>query len=162
MCTEQAENQETKSFSIPLQEGQKEISHDKKQGKKKEKNSHSKKNQSFGDLLWDNLLVFLCEILSHVQLFASPWTAAYQAPLSMGFSRQQYWSGLPFSSPRDLTDPGIEPGSPALQTDALPSEPPGKSSIYILLLYLILNLFIEEIMPSIQAIRNYLKIIFSI
>ena len=50
----------------------------------------------------------------------------YQAPLSMGFSRQEFWSGLPFSSPGDLLDPGIEPGSPAGQADALPSEPPGK------------------------------------
>ena len=54
------------------------------------------------------------------------WTVAYQAPLSMGFSRQEYWSGLPFPSPGDLPDPRIEPGSPALQADALPSEPPGK------------------------------------
>ena len=52
--------------------------------------------------------------LSRVQLFATPWTVAYQAPLSMGFSRQEYWSGLPFPSPGDLPDPGIEPGSPAL------------------------------------------------
>ena len=52
--------------------------------------------------------------LSRVQLFATPWTVAYQAPLSMGFSRQLYWSGLPFPSPGDLPDPGIEPGSPAL------------------------------------------------
>ena len=51
---------------------------------------------------------------------------AYQAPLSMGFSRQEYWSGLPFPSPGDLPDPGIKGGSPALQADALPSEPPGK------------------------------------
>ena len=57
---------------------------------------------------------------------ATPWTIAYQALLSMGFSRQEYWSGLPFPSPGDLPNPGIEPGSPALQTDALPSEPPGK------------------------------------
>ena len=63
--------------------------------------------------------------LSRVQLFVTPWTVAYQAPLSMGFSRQQYWSRLPFPSPGDLPDPGIEPGSPALQTDALTSEPPG-------------------------------------
>ena len=49
-----------------------------------------------------------------------------QAPLSMGFSRQEYWSGLPFPSPGDLPDPGIEPRSPALQADALPPEPPGK------------------------------------
>jgi len=64
--------------------------------------------------------------LSHVRLFATPWTVAYQAPLSMGFSRQGYWSGLPFPSPGDLPNPGIEPGSPTLQGDALPSEPPGK------------------------------------
>ena len=64
--------------------------------------------------------------LSRVRLFATPHTVAYQAPLSMGFFRQEYWSGLPFPSPGDLPDPGIEPGSPALQADSLPSEPPGK------------------------------------
>ena len=64
--------------------------------------------------------------LSHIRLFATPWTVAYQAPPSMGFSRQAYWSGLPFPSPGDLPNPGIEPGSPTLQVDALPSEPPGK------------------------------------
>ena len=63
--------------------------------------------------------------LSHVQLFATPWTVAYQAPLSMGFSRQEYWSGLSFPSLGDLPDPG-KIGPPALQTDALPSEPAGK------------------------------------
>ena len=56
----------------------------------------------------------------------TPWTVAYNAPPSMGFPRQGYWSGLPFPSPGDLPDPGIEPGSPALQADALPSEPAGK------------------------------------
>ena len=66
--------------------------------------------------------------LSRVRLFATPWTVAYQAPPSLGFSRQEYWSGLPFPSPGDLPNPGIEPGSPVLQADALPSEPPGKSS----------------------------------
>ena len=65
--------------------------------------------------------------LSRVQLFATPWIVAYQAPPSMGFSRQEYWSGLPFPSPGDLPDLGIEPGSPAFQADALTSEPPGKS-----------------------------------
>ena len=64
--------------------------------------------------------------LTRVRLFATPWTVAYQAPLSMRFSRQEYWSGLPFPSPGDLPDPGIEPGSPALESDALTSEPPGK------------------------------------
>ena len=66
--------------------------------------------------------------LSRVQLFATPWTVAYQAPQSMGFSRQEYWSGLPFLSPEDLPNPGMEPGSPALQADALPSEPPGAAA----------------------------------
>ena len=55
-----------------------------------------------------------------------PWTVAHQAPLSMGFSRQEYWSGLPFPSPGDLPNPGVQPGSPALWADSLPSEPPGK------------------------------------
>ena len=64
--------------------------------------------------------------LSRVGLFATPWTIAYQAPPSMGFSRQECWSGLPFPSPGDLPDLGIEPRSPAQQADALPSEPPGK------------------------------------
>ena len=64
--------------------------------------------------------------LSHVRLFGTPWTVAYQAPWSMGFSRQEYCSGLPFPYVRDLPDPGIEPTSPALQADALLSEPPGK------------------------------------
>ena len=64
------------------------------------------------------------KLLSRVWLFATPWTVTYQAPLSMGFSRQESWSGLPFPSPGDLPDPGIEPRSPTLQADALPSEPP--------------------------------------
>ena len=65
--------------------------------------------------------------LSRVRLFATPWTVAQQAPLSMGFSRQEHWSGLPFPSPGDLPDPGIEPRSPALQADTLTSEPPEKT-----------------------------------
>ena len=56
----------------------------------------------------------------------TPWTAARQAPLSTECSRQEYWSELPFPPPGDLTNPGIEPGSPALQADSLPSEPAGK------------------------------------
>ena len=66
------------------------------------------------------------EVTQWFQLFATPWTVAYQAPPSKEFSRQVYWSGLPFPSPGDLANPGIEPGSPTLQADALPSEPPGK------------------------------------
>ena len=67
--------------------------------------------------------------LSHVRLFATPWTIAYQAPPSMGFSWQEYWSGLPLLSPENLPDPGIEPGSPALQADSLLSEPAGKPQL---------------------------------
>ena len=67
--------------------------------------------------------------LSCVRLFVSPWTAASQAPPSMGFSRHEYWSGLPLPSPGDLPNLGIEPRSPALQADALPSKPPGKALI---------------------------------
>ena len=71
--------------------------------------------------------------LSHVRLVVTPWTVAHQAPLSMGFSRQEHWSGLPFPSPGDLPNPGIEPGSPALQADALSSELPGKPQYMMLL-----------------------------
>ena len=67
------------------------------------------------------------EVTHRVRLFVTPLIVAYQAPLSMGFSRQEYWSGLPFPSPGDPPNPGIESGSPALQADTLPSEPPGKS-----------------------------------
>ena len=67
--------------------------------------------------------------LSRIQLFETPWTVALQAPLSMEFSRQDYWGGLPFPSPEDLPDPGIKLRSPALQADTLLSEPPGKLKI---------------------------------
>ena len=63
---------------------------------------------------------------SHVQLFVTLWTVACQASLCMGFSRQEYWSGLPLPSPGDLPTSGTEPGSPALQADSLPYEAPGK------------------------------------
>ena len=63
-------------------------------------------------------------MLIRVQLYVTPWTVAHQASLSMGFSRQEYWSGLPFPSPGDPPDPGIEPVSPALQADSIPSEWP--------------------------------------
>jgi len=64
--------------------------------------------------------------LSRVRLFATPWTVAYRAPLSMGFSRQEYWSAVPFLSPGELPDPGIKPGSLAIS-----SEPQGKHKLYI-------------------------------
>ena len=74
-----------------------------------------------------------CCVLSHDWLFTTPWTVAWQAPLSMVLSRQEYWSGLPFSSPRDLPNPGIRsmsPASPALVRGFFITEPPGKSSYY--------------------------------
>ena len=70
--------------------------------------------------------------LSCVQLFATPCNVAYQAPPSMGFSsRQEYWSGLPFPSSGDLSNPGIKPGPPTLEADALTSEPPGKPILFL-------------------------------
>ena len=71
-------------------------------------------------------MLLLLSHFSRVQLCVTPWTAAHQAPLSMEFSRQEYWSGLPRSRPGDLPNPGIIPRSPALQADSLPSEAPGK------------------------------------
>ena len=70
-------------------------------------------------------------VLSHVRLFETLWTVSHQAPLSMGFSRQEYWSGLPFPSPGDLLLPVIEPKSHGLQLDSLPLVPPGKPCVCI-------------------------------
>ena len=81
------------------------------------------------------------EVAQCARLFATPWTVAYQAPPSMGFSRQEYWSGLPFPSPGDLPHPGIKPGSPSLQADALPSEPPGNKKQSELSGYLCMSAF---------------------
>ena len=72
----------------------------------------------------DGLVAKLCLTL------CDPWTVACQAPLSMGFSRQEYWSGLPFPSPGDLSNPGTELRSPALQVESLPTEPTGKPCLY--------------------------------
>ena len=66
------------------------------------------------------------KLLSRVQLFETPWTVAYQAPLSIEFSRQEYWSGLPFPSPGDLPNPGIETPVSHIAGRPLSSEPPGK------------------------------------
>ena len=74
--------------------------------------------------------------LSRVQLFVTPWTVAWLAPLSMGSSRQEYWRGLPFPSPGNLPDPGIEPGSPALEADTLTSKPPRKIQTSYLSLFI--------------------------
>ena len=95
----------------------------------------------------NSLSIVIVKSLSRVRLFATPWTVAHQAPLSMGFSRQEYWSGLPFPSLGDLPDPGIEPRSPALQADSLTSEPPGKPRVKQILSYevVILNLGTERL-----------------
>ena len=92
-------------------------------------------------MVWEHTVgtVVECESFSHsVVSFGTPWTVACQGPSSMGFSRQEYWSGLSFPSPGDLPNPGIEPRSSALQADYLPSEPPGR---YCLLLLLLLSRF---------------------
>ena len=70
--------------------------------------------------------VICASSLSHVGLSVTPWTVAHQGPLSMGFSGQEYWSGVPCPPPGDLLNPGIKPRSSTLQADSLPSEPPGK------------------------------------
>ena len=85
-------------------------------------------NHTYLDLKWyssyyEQVKMIVAQSLSYS---ATPWTIACQAPLSMEFSRQEYWSGLPYPSPGDLLDSGIEPGSPALHADSLSSELPGK------------------------------------
>ena len=81
------------------------------------------KGQSHGPLLKQGWWWFSCK---SCLTLATPWTVAHQAPLSVGFSRQEYWSGLPFPSPGDLPDPGIKPRSPVLQADSLQTELRGK------------------------------------
>ena len=68
-------------------------------------------------------------LLGRVRLFVTPWTIASQAPLSMGFPGQEYWSGLPFPSPGDLPDPGVEPKSPVLAGSFFTTDPPGKPHV---------------------------------
>ena len=85
---------------------------------------------------YNNVYVCVCQSLSCVRLFATPWTVACQAPLSMGFFREEYWSGLPFPSPGDPPNPGIKPGSSRSQAESLPSEPTGKpNNVYVSLLF---------------------------
>ena len=76
-------------------------------------------------------MVVVVYLLSHVRLSAIPWTVACQVPLSMGFPRQEYWSGLPFPSPGDVPNPGTEPASPVLQVDSSLSEPPEKPNLFL-------------------------------
>ena len=86
--------------------------------------SHTDKTSTLCDR--KGAALFVCSSLSCVQLFVTPYTVAFQAPLSLKFPRQEYWSGLPFPFLGDLPDPGIKVSSPALQTDSLTPEPPGK------------------------------------
>ena len=86
---------------------------------------------------------------SHVWLFETPWTVAYQAPQYMEFSRQEYWSELPFPSPGDLPNPRIEPGSLALQTDTLPSEPPKKPNFTCRSVYM--SIPISQFLPPLSS-----------
>ena len=79
----------------------------------------------------------MCACAQLLGLLVTPWTVACQAPLTMGFPRQEYWSGLPFPSSGDLLDPGIEPMSPALQADSLPTELWGKPRTLLLLAMLL-------------------------
>ena len=108
---------------------------------KKEKNSGVYKDYPIAGVYKEDTIAILPQVpefkickwellfksLSHVWLFATPLTVAHQSPLSMGFSRQEYWSGLPFPSPGDLCNPGIEPGYPAWQADSLPLSHLGSS-----------------------------------
>ena len=97
------------------------------------RNTSSQQHESQEQNFWDkwtkrevDTCVLSCSVVSHS---ATPWTVARQAPLSMGFSRQEYWSGLPCPPPGALPNPGIEPGAPALQADFLPAEPPEKPKL---------------------------------
>ena len=89
--------------------------------------------------------------LSHVCLFETLWTTACQAPLSMEFSRQEYWSGLPFPPPGNLPDPGTElasPVSPVLQADSLSTEPPGKPKLSGATTQISIPLFKKQVMST--------------
>ena len=91
--------------------------------------------------------------LSRGQLFVTPWTVVYHAPPYMGFSRQEYWSGFPYPSPRDLPDPGIEPGSPALQAESLPFELPGKH------LKMVMHAFNQKLKKNFFLMRNAINVV---
>ena len=113
---------------------------------------------SFLKMIWCNIMcVCVCvfELLSRVRFLATPWTIARQAPLSMGFSRQEYWSGLPFPSPGDLPNLEIEPGSPALQADSLPSEPQGKPQNTLLSLLLSRSVVSDYLQPCGLQLQRY-------
>ena len=97
--------------------------------------------------------------LSHVWLFSTPWTVACQASLPMGFFRPEYWSGLPFPSPGDLPNSGIEPRSPELQAGSLPSEPPGKPlQVYSWVIFTYPHFILHLNMGQIYVNRNGMQL----
>ena len=105
---------------------------------------------------WTVASFALCAcLLSHVQLFSTPWTVARQAPLSLGFSRQAYWSGLPRPPPGDLPNPGIEPRSPAWQVHSLPAEPQGKL-LWIMMPWTFVNSFVWTCFTRVHALTELL------
>ena len=85
--------------------------------------------------------------------FTTPWTVAHQAPLLMGFPRQEYWSGLPFPSPGDLPDPGVEPASPALAGRFFTAEPPRKPSVLYILAGAIIDVS-QKASPTAMEVRK--------
>ena len=96
------------------------------------------------------MCVCVCQGLNHIRLFVTPWTVAHQASLSMKLSREEYWSGLPFPSPGDPPNLGVEPRSPALQADSLFSESPGESKLSTQILFN--NIFYEHMEAYISNI----------
>ena len=105
----------------------------------------------FGENKYQILSIYFYYI-SCVRLFATPWAVAYQAPLSMGFSRQEYWSGLPFSSPGDLPDPVIEPGSPSENTISWQN-----NIIYRFLLYKLKIIHLKSCLRIFSSIFHNMK-----
>ena len=95
------------------------------------------------------------KLLSRVLLFATPWTVACQAPLSMGFSRQGYWSGLPFSSPGDLPNPGNKPRSPTLHADSLPSDSLVAQNLKMTLNFLDLSQYVEQTGNTMKTLQKF-------
>ena len=107
-----------------------------------------------------SLLLWLCHEVKWSRVWlCDPWTVAYHAPLSMGSSSQEYWSGLPFPSPEDIPDPGIEPRYPSLWADALPSEPPGKSCLckYPSIFFLALKPKVQLLLANEQPVKEESK-----
>ena len=100
------------------------------------------------------------EVAKSCPTVVTPWTVAHQAPLSMGFPRQEYWSGLPFLPPQDLPDPRIKPGFSALQADSLLTEPQGKPQFLSFILLKIGRIIMHVIATAISNSNMFLKLVF--